>query len=59
MAELLLDMLHDPDDCFLGSSNLTVTKLRTRLGQEGLDVDGSKETLISRLNESNKRKRTE
>ena len=39
--------------------NMSVNELRKKLDVEGLDVDGSKETLISRLNDCNKRQRTE
>jgi len=39
--------------------NMTVNELRKKLDKEGLDVDGSKEALVSRLQEANKRQRTE
>jgi hypothetical protein len=37
---------------------ITVTELRQELGKRGLDVDGSKQTLLSRLNDA-KRQRVE
>ena len=39
--------------------NMSVTELREKLEEKGLDIDGSKEMLISRLDESKKRQRTE
>mmetsp|Transcript_11454 Transcript_11454/g.25142 ORF Transcript_11454/g.25142 Transcript_11454/m.25142 type:complete len:373 (+) Transcript_11454:297-1415(+) len=39
--------------------NVSVNDLRGQLHDEGLDVDGSKEMLIARLQTSNKRQRTE
>ena len=39
--------------------NMAVNELRKELDEKGLDVDGSKEMLMSRLNESNKKQRTE
>ena len=40
-----------------GIRSLTVDELRRKLGEKRLDVHGSKETLMSRLEESNTRKR--
>lgn len=37
--------------------NISVVELRKKLGKKGLDVDGDKGILISRLQESNKRQR--
>jgi len=40
------------------SNRATVGELRRRLDERGLDVDGSKEILVSRLEGSNKRRKT-
>jgi hypothetical protein len=55
-AELLSEIivLTNEDDV----DTMTVTDLRKELGECGLDVDGSKEMLVSRLSDS-KRQRTE
>ena len=62
MSELMLAATADPNDCFVQqTSRMSVDELRKALDGKGLDVDGSKEMLVSRLDESNsnKRQRTE
>ena len=50
----------DTDTRFSEYGNLSVNELRKRLADEELDIDGSKEMLVSRLTESaKKRQRTE
>ena len=53
---------NDIDTRFDEFGNLSVSELRKRLADDDLDIDGSKEMLVSRLNESEsakKRQRTE
>ena len=57
--ELMLAICNDPNNCIDDTSKMTVDELRMRHNEEGLDVDGSKAVLVSRLGESNKRRRTE
>ena len=62
MEEMIFVMSNTPEnDCFDQTSKMSVDELRKALNEKGLDVDGSKEMLVSRLDESNanKRKRTE
>ena len=62
MAELMEEMSNrmDTDTRFDGrEGSMSVIELRKKLGEEGLDLDGSKEILVTRLEESNKRQRTE
>ena len=59
MKELSTRMNNDPRFVITPERNMPVNELRKKLSEEGLDVDGSKEMLLSRLNESNKRQRTE
>ncbi|KAL7553270.1 hypothetical protein ACHAWF_016525 [Thalassiosira exigua] len=47
------------NDRFDDGSSTSVNSLRKQLREKGLDIDGSKEMLISRLQGSNKRRRTE
>lgn len=50
----------DSDERFGGTATkMTVNELRVELDKKGLDVDGSKEMLISRLGASKKRQRDE
>ncbi|KAL9187250.1 hypothetical protein ACHAXT_001353 [Thalassiosira profunda] len=46
----------EPDDRF-GETSMTVSELRDKLEEKGLDLDGSREMLVSRLNAANKRQR--
>ena len=62
MEEMIFAMSNTPEnDCFDQTSKMSVDELRKELNEMGLDVDGSKEMLVSRLDESNanKRQRTE
>ena len=62
VAELIKEISNrmDTDTRFDGrGESMSVIELRKKLGEEGLDLDGSKEILVSRLEESNKRQRTE
>ena len=62
LIELMTEMSkrNDTDTRFGEYSNLSVSELRKRLVDEELDIDGSKESLVSRLQESaKKRQRTE
>jgi len=62
LAEIMKEMSKrvDTDTRFGEYSNLSVNELRKRLADEELDIDGSKESLVSRLQESAKKKqRTE
>lgn len=62
MVELMTEMSNrnDIDTRFDEYGNLSVTDLRKKLIEEELDIDGSKEMLVSRLTESAKKKqRTE
>ena len=56
-----MSMSSNPDNCFEPYGKMSVDELRKALDENGLDVDGSKEMLVSRLDESNsnKRQRTE
>ncbi|KAL7539388.1 hypothetical protein ACHAXR_009239 [Thalassiosira sp. AJA248-18] len=49
--EIMVDISRDPSDCF--GDNLSVDELRGKLDQMGLDVDGSKEMLVNRLDTAN------
>ena len=51
----------DANDCIDQTNRMSVNELRKALDEKDLDVDGSKEMLVSRLGESNanKRQRTE
>jgi len=56
MAELMAEMSHQMN----GTGDTTsVNELRKELAEQGLDVDGSKEILTSRLQSSKKRSREE
>jgi hypothetical protein len=57
-AELLTEMMLLMNDENKGKKTMSVNELRNELGKRKLDVDGSKETLISRLEEA-KRQKTE
>jgi len=62
LIELMTEMSkrNDTDTRFGEYSNLSVNDLRKRLADDELDIDGSKESLVSRLQESaKKRQRTE
>ena len=62
MSELMKEMSKriKIDTRFSGrGESMSVIELRKKLGEKGLDLDGSKEILVSRLEESNKRQRTE
>ena len=61
LEELIVSMSSNPDDCFEPHGKMSVDELRKALDEKSLDVDGSKEMLVSRLDEStsNKRQRTE
>lgn len=59
MSELMIAISNNPNDHFDPMDSMTVSELRTELRRKSLDVDGSKEALISRLKVSNKRQRTE
>mmetsp|Transcript_931 Transcript_931/g.2003 ORF Transcript_931/g.2003 Transcript_931/m.2003 type:complete len:395 (+) Transcript_931:38-1222(+) len=62
MHELMLEisMRLNNDSRFDSTGrNMSVSELRTKLHEKGLDVDGSKTTLISRLQGSNKRQKTD
>ena len=61
LSELLLASNSPKNDCFEQTRRMSVDQLRKALNEKGLDVDGSKEMLVSRLDESNanKRQRTE
>lgn len=58
VKEISTRLANDPRFNDTGMS-MTVNELRKNLHKKDLDVDGSKEMLISRLNESNNRQRTE
>ncbi|KAL9187241.1 hypothetical protein ACHAXT_001344 [Thalassiosira profunda] len=59
MHELLV-AISDDDDRFGDTAQpKSVSELRQELHEKGLDVDGSKEMLVARLEGSNKRQRTE
>ena len=58
MSELIMEMSQTVnDDSRLISNRMTVNALRERAEEDGLDMDGSKQTLIRILEESKKRKR--
>jgi hypothetical protein len=57
-GELLSEIMLLMADEYEGKKTMSVSELRKELGKRELDVDGSKETLVSRLEES-KRQRTE
>lgn len=57
MRELMLSLVNSPDDYKDKTSMMSVKALRDELSARKLEVDGSKETLVSRLNESNKRQK--
>ena len=62
MSELMKEMSKriKIDTRFSGrGESMSVIELRKKLGEKGLDLDGSKEILVSRFQESNKRQRTE
>mmetsp|Transcript_12300 Transcript_12300/g.30077 ORF Transcript_12300/g.30077 Transcript_12300/m.30077 type:complete len:396 (+) Transcript_12300:214-1401(+) len=59
LSELLLAVSNDSNDCFDETSQMSVNDLRAKLYEKGLDVDGSKETLVTRINTPNKRQRVE
>ena len=58
MSELIMEMSQTVNnDSRLITNRMTVNALRERAEEDGLDMDGSKQTLISILEESKKRKR--
>ena len=62
MAELMKEMSEqlNVDTRFDGRvGSMSVIRLRKKLSEEGLDLDGSKEILVSRLEEYTKMQRTE
>lgn len=61
LTELLLEMSKnsDTDERFDDESNLSVNELRKQLHEKDLDIDGSHEMLVSRLQSWKKRKREE
>lgn len=59
MREIMFANSIDQANPFHDASKLSVDELRKKLNDQGMDVDGSKEVLASRLQESNKRQRTE
>lgn len=60
MEECMIAMAKDlNNDCVDDTENISVDRLRKQLDEKGLDVDGTKATLVSRLESSNKRQRTE
>ena len=60
LTELMLEVSKSSNgDRFVDSKYQLVDELRRQLHEKGLDTDGSKEMLVSRLQESNKRQRTE
>ncbi|KAL9187271.1 hypothetical protein ACHAXT_001374 [Thalassiosira profunda] len=59
MQELLVAS-SDNDERLGGTAKaMSVDELRKALHEKGLDVDGSKEMLVARLQDSNKRQRAE
>ena len=57
LTELMIEVAKNSSaNRFSHEGNMSVDELRQKLRERGLDVDGSKEMLISRLQESNKRK---
>mmetsp|Transcript_18724 Transcript_18724/g.45027 ORF Transcript_18724/g.45027 Transcript_18724/m.45027 type:complete len:371 (+) Transcript_18724:126-1238(+) len=59
LTELLIEASKSSNESHFSGGNASVDEMRKKLHARGLGVDGSKETLISRLQESNKRQRTE
>ena len=59
LKELMVVISNDSTNQINDTSKLSVDELRKKLNEQGLDVDGSKEVLATRLNDSNKRQRTE
>jgi len=62
MEELMLEISNSAtnDTRFSNTGrNMSVNELRKKLDEKGLDVDGSKEIMLSRLESSNKRQRSE
>jgi hypothetical protein len=57
-GELLSEIMSLMADEHEGKKTMSVSQLRKELGKRKLDVDGSKETLVSRLEEA-KRQRAE
>jgi hypothetical protein len=55
--KLLRELLIEKDKTQFGEKSSF--ELRNELGKRGLDVDGSKKMLLSRLEDWNKRQRTE
>lgn len=51
MKESMIEISNDPTNCIDSTGRMTVNELRTKLHEAGQDVDGSKEMLISRLDE--------
>ena len=60
MEEMMMAMSSSGDDPRFSNTgvNMTVNELRKKLDKKGMDVDGSKEVLIGRYQESNKRQKT-
>ena len=60
MEEMMVAMSSSGDDPRFSNTgvNMTVNELRKKLDKKGMDVDGSKEVLIGRYQESNKRQKT-
>jgi len=59
LTELLIEASKSSNESHFSGGNASVDEMRKKLHARGLGVDGSKETLISRLQESNKRQRME
>jgi len=61
LTELMMEISKSANKAtsFGDGRNVSVNDLREQLHEKGLDVDGSKEMLIARLETSNKRQRTE
>jgi len=61
MAELMSELIKEMSDYIeeTGNKNTRVNELRNELARLGLDVDGSKEILMSRLQSSKKKSREE
>lgn len=61
LTELMLKMSYDSTiyEQLSEEGNLSVNELRKQLDEKGLDIDGSREMLVSRLQASKKRQREE
>ena len=52
LDEIMIAISNDPNNFIDETDTMTVNELRMNLNNNGLDVDGSKEMLVSPLNES-------